>query len=197
MLWGCVLSMSNQMSTCVTGFPLFSRPEWPMSGFRKSERKKQRLLLIAKKEKKKGKESWSVRVFFFSLTLRLESRLRKGSYRRTEQSAWWQEGKMRGEKKKKKYKNNVHRVRLIEKLQKAIMIVRMCRPLVLAASKHHKSCGGLCLHCVDLPVPSGPGWSLRALSPVDIHTHGGWFIYTQTVYMSCFKHWLILQHFKF
>lgn len=103
---------------------------------------------------------------------------------------------MRGEKKKKKYKNNVHRVRLIEKLQKAIMIVRMCRPLVLAASKHHKSCGGLCLHCVDLPVPSGPGRSLRALSPVDIHTHGGWFIYTKTVYMSCFKHWLILQHFK-
>lgn len=51
------------------------------------EREKQRLLLITKKEKKKGKESWSVRVFFFSLTLRLESRLRKGSYRRTEQSA--------------------------------------------------------------------------------------------------------------
>lgn len=33
----------------------------------------------------------------------------------------------------KKYKNSVHEVRLIEKLQKAIMIVRMCRPLVLAA----------------------------------------------------------------
>lgn len=44
-------------------------------------------------------------------------------------------------------------VKLIEKLQKAIMIVKMCRPLVLAASKHHKSCGGLCLHCVDLSVP--------------------------------------------
>ena len=87
----------------------------------------------------------------------------------------WKEKK---KKYKKKYKNNVHRVRLIEKLQKAIMIVRMCRPLVLAASKHHKSCGGLCLRCVDLPVPSGPGWSLRALSPADIHTQGGWFIYT-------------------
>lgn len=35
------------------------------------------------------------------------------------------------------------------------MIVRMCRPLVLAASKHHKSSGGLCLHWVDLSLPSG------------------------------------------
>lgn len=40
MLWGRMLSVSNQMSTCVTGFPLFSQPEWPMSGFRKSERKR-------------------------------------------------------------------------------------------------------------------------------------------------------------
>lgn len=52
-------------------------------------------------------------------------------------------------------KNNVEQVKLIEKLQKAIMIVRMCRPLVLAASKHHKSCGALCLHWVDLSLPSG------------------------------------------
>lgn len=62
------------------------------------------------------------------------------------------------------------KVRLIEKLQKAIMIVRMCRALVLAASKHRKSCGGLCLHCVDLPMPPGPGWALHALNAVDIHT---------------------------
>lgn len=71
----------------------------------------------------------------------------------------------------KKYKNNLHQVRLIEKLQKAIMIVRMCRPLVLAASKHRKSCGGLCLHCADLSVPSGAGWVPHALSSADIHTH--------------------------
>lgn len=79
----------------------------------------------------------------------------------------------RGENERwKKYKNNVHQVRLIEKLQKAIMIVRMCRPLILAASKHRKSCGGLCLHYADLSMPSGSGWALRVLNSVDIHTHG-------------------------
>lgn len=59
--------------------------------------------------------------------------------------------------------NNVHQVKLMEKLQKAIMIVRMCRPLVLAAGKHHKSCGGLCLHWVDLCLASG-SW-LESLCP--------------------------------
>lgn len=81
----------------------------------------------------------------------------------------------------KKSKNNVHQVRLIEKLQKAIMIVRMCRPLILAASKHRKSCGSLCLHCVDLSMPSGSGWALRVLNTVDIHTHGADFIHPATV----------------
>lgn len=82
----------------------------------------------------------------------------------------------KGGKKKekwKKYKNIVHQVKLIEKLQKAIMILRMCRPFLLAASKHRKSCSSLCLHCVDPSMPSGPGWALHALSTVDIHTHGG------------------------
>lgn len=36
--WGCMLSMSNQMSTCVTGLPLFSGPEWPVSGFQGSKK---------------------------------------------------------------------------------------------------------------------------------------------------------------
>lgn len=81
------------------------------------------------------------------------------------------------------------KVRLIEKLQKAIMIVRMCRALVLAASKHRKSCGGLCLHCVDLPMPPGPGWALHALSAVDIHTrdmHS--YVYQLKKYASVYFH---------
>lgn len=36
--WGCMLSMSNQMSTCVPGLPLFSGPEWPVSGFQGSKK---------------------------------------------------------------------------------------------------------------------------------------------------------------
>lgn len=104
---------------------------------------------------------------------------------------------MRGEKKK--YKNNVHQVRLIEKLQKAIMIVRMCRPLVLAASKHRKSCGGLCLHCVDLSMPPGTGWALHALSAVDTHTYGIQYVVicTSTVYIGIKKKTtFILANFK-
>lgn len=62
------------------------------------------------------------------------------------------------------------------------MILRMCRPLFLAASKHRKLCSGLCLHCVDLSMPSGPGWALHALSAVDIH--GSWF--TCAVWVSFF-----------
>lgn len=137
-----------------------------------SERKKHCLLLITRSEGGKKKESWSFRPL---LTFRFETRLRKGCYRHTAQPPWWQVGK---NERRKKYKNIIHQVRLIEKLQKAIMILRMCRPLLLAASKHRKSCSGLCLHCVDLSMPSGPGWALHALSTVDIHTHG-------VVHMHC------------
>lgn len=71
-LWGCMLCMSNQMSTCVTGFSLFSRPEWPMSGFRKSKRNRGRernnVCSQLRKEKKKGKNFWAL-----DFCLRLES----------------------------------------------------------------------------------------------------------------------------
>lgn len=36
-----MLSVSNQMSTCVAGLPLFSWPEWPESGFQGSKREKE------------------------------------------------------------------------------------------------------------------------------------------------------------
>lgn len=58
-------------------------------------------------------------------------------------------------RKKSTNTNNVDQVSLIEKLQKAALMVRMCRPLVSAAGKRHKSCGGLCLRWADLWLPSG------------------------------------------
>lgn len=51
--------------------------------------------------------------------------------------------------------------RLIEKLKKAIMIVRKCRPLALAARKHRKS--RLCLCCADLGMPPGSGGAFHVL----------------------------------
>lgn len=94
--WGCMLCMSNQMSTCVTGFPLFSLRGWLMSGFRKSQRNggSERNSVCSSLWKEKERKVKNIGAFKLLLTFRLESQLRKSSYRHTEQPPWWQgEGK--------------------------------------------------------------------------------------------------------
>lgn len=67
-------------------------------GARKMEGEKKQSLLLIIKEEEKTKESWSFRLL---LMFKLVSQLCRGSYWHTEQSPWWQEGKMRGEKNTK------------------------------------------------------------------------------------------------
>lgn len=60
-------------------------------------------------------------------------------------------------------KNNVHQVKLIEKLQKAIMIVRMCRPPSEQPANIINPVAGSVYTGLTSVCPPGPGWVLCAL----------------------------------
>lgn len=143
-------------------------------------------------EKKKEKNLWA-----------LDFWLRKGSYWHTERppppppplttmtmTTTWRP-KMRGEKTLKQCPLS----RPDWKAAKSNYDCENVQTLVLAASKHRKSCGAVCLHWVDLWMPSGPGWALHALSTVDIHTHGASCTHIHALYELSKLPWLASRWF--